>query len=104
MSPATPTSIGARPFEEGERQLKPVEPLDIVEGDGIRAGYKIEITFGPNRSSTRDYTALISLWESGKFFHGGGDASMYFCLDCRILHPKTAVKLIEAILNGEESR
>lgn len=80
------------------------EVKGILDGDGIRAGYKIEITFGPNRSSLKDYTALISLWESGKFFHGGGDASMYFCLDCRAMHPKTATKLITAILDGKETK
>lgn len=84
--------------------LPPPETANIVAGDGLRAGYKIEITFGPDRSALREYTALISLWESGKFFHGGGDASMYYCIDCRAMHPKTATKLITAILNGKESR
>ena len=76
----------------------------ILEGDGVRAGYKIEIFFGPDRSALKEFYALISIMESGKFFHGGGDANMYYCLDCRAIHKDTAVKLLTAILDGKESR
>jgi hypothetical protein len=76
----------------------------IIEGDGIRAGYKIEVFFGPDRSSFKDYYAFISLMESGKFLHGGGDANVYFCLDCRVLNPNSAVKLLTAILDGKEKQ
>jgi len=74
----------------------------ILEGDGIRAGYKIEVFFGPDRSALKEYYAFISLMESGKFFHGGGDANAYFCLDCRVINPNSAVKLLTAILDGKE--
>lgn len=57
----------------------------ILEGD-VRAGHKIQINFGPGRSALRDFKALITLWESGKFFHGGGDGAMYLCLDHRIFN------------------
>jgi hypothetical protein len=83
-------------------QMDP-ELAKILESD-IRAGFKIEITFGPDRSALKEYYALISLWESGKFFHGGGDANMYWCLDCRVLQPGTATKLITAILDGKEPK
>jgi hypothetical protein len=76
----------------------------ILEGDGIRAGYKIEVFFGPDRSALKEYCAFISLMESGKFFHGGGDANVYYCLDCLVIHPNSAVKLLTAILDGKERR
>lgn len=50
----------------------------------ILAGHKIQINFGPGRSALKDFKALITLWESGKHFHGGGDAHMYTCLDHRL--------------------
>jgi len=75
------------------------ESPTILEGDGIRAGYKIEVTFGPNRSSLKEYGALISLWESGKHFHGGGDSLMYFCYDCKDLEPKAGWKHLLATLD-----
>jgi hypothetical protein len=76
----------------------------LIEGDGIRAGYKIEIFFGPDRSSIKDFYALISIMESGKFFHGGGDGNMYWCLDCRAINKDSAVKLLTAILDKKESQ
>ena len=76
----------------------------ILEGDGIRAGYKIEVFFGPDRSALKDYYAFISIMESGKFLHGGGDSNVYFCLDCRVLGPDSAVPLLTAILDGKERR
>lgn len=56
----------------------------ILEGDGLRAGYKIEIHFGPGRTTRKDYKALVLLMESGKFFHGGGDGQIYVCMDHRV--------------------
>lgn len=76
----------------------------ILEGDGIRAGYKIEIFFGPDRTSLGEYNALISVLESGKFFHGGGDSNCYYCLDHRAINQNSAVKLLTAILDGKERR
>lgn len=57
----------------------------ILDGD-VRAGHKIQINFGPGRSAMKDFKALISLWESGKFFHGGGDGHMYTCMDHRVFN------------------
>lgn len=88
----------------GTSYLEDKDIARILEGDGVRAGYKIEITFGPSRSSLKEYPALISLWESGKHFHGGGDSNIYWCFDCRVLHPKTATKLVTAVLDKKESR
>lgn len=60
------------------------EDIKILLSGDVRAGHKIQINFGPGRSSIKDFKALITLWESGKHFHGGGDAHMYTCLDHRI--------------------
>lgn len=57
----------------------------ILDGD-IRAGHKIQINFGPGRSGLKDFKALITLWESGKFFHGGGDGQIYTCMDHRVFN------------------
>lgn len=85
---------------EQDRDIK-----KILEEDHVRAGYKIEITFGPSRSALKEYHALVSVWESGKFFHGGGDANMYYCLDCRLLRGDgSAPKLLLAILDGKEKK
>lgn len=57
----------------------------ILDGD-VRAGHKIQVNFGPGRSGLKDFKALITLWESGKFFHGGGDGQIYTCMDHRIFN------------------
>lgn len=59
------------------------EDMHILSGDGIKAGYKIEVHFGPGRTDRREFKALVLLLESGKHFHGGGDSQMYVCLDHR---------------------
>lgn len=81
-----------------DNQERPV----ISEGDGVRAGYKIEITFGPDRSTFKEYPALISLWESGKHFHGGGDSLMYLCFDCENIDPRSSWKHLMVILDKKE--
>lgn len=43
--------------------------------------YKIQINFGPGRSSLKDFNAALTFWESGNHFHGGGDGGAYLCLD-----------------------
>jgi hypothetical protein len=79
------------------------EKPTIEEADGLRAGYKIEITFGPGRSTFKDYPAFVSLWESGKHFHGGGDSLMYFCFDCRVAeNPAGVWQRLMAILDKKE--
>lgn len=86
--------------------LTPAEQKTILEGDGIRAGYKIEVHFGPGRSTFKDYPAFVSIWESGKHFHGGGDSLMYFCLDCRAFdrNPVGTWQRCLSILDGKEDK
>lgn len=62
----------------------------ILDAD-VRAGHKIQVNFGPGRSATKDFKALITLWESGKFFHGGGDGQMYSCIDHRVFNNNPTV-------------
>jgi hypothetical protein len=60
-----------------------LEKLIKTELD-TRASHKIQINFGPGRSGIKDFKALITLWESGRFFHGGGDGHLYSCMDHRL--------------------
>jgi hypothetical protein len=53
----------------------------LMSGGDIRAGYKIEITFDKNRTTQGPNAVMIKIYESGKFFHGGGDDMMYWCKD-----------------------
>jgi hypothetical protein len=82
-------------LQNSESSIQPV--------DDIRAGYKIEIFFGPDRSAMKDFYAFVSIFESGKFFHGGGDGNMYYCLDRRAIHKDSAAKHLVAILDKKES-
>lgn len=68
-----------------------IEDKDIKRiFDGVTlARYKIEVMVGPDRSVFKDFKALVSLHESGKHFHGGGDAGMYLCMDHRIFESST---------------
>lgn len=79
---------------EGNLQQMANQDEDIrkILDDEVMAGHKIQINFGPGRSAMKDFKALITLWESGKFFHGGGDGHMYTCMDHRIFnnHATTA--------------
>lgn len=62
-----------------ERAKKmPTEGTVTTEGE-IRAKYKIEIRFGPGRTTNGPNLCMIQIWESGKRFHGGGDDKMYWC-------------------------
>ncbi len=60
------------------------EDIKKILGGDVRAGHKIQINFGPGRSALQDFKAIITLWESGKFFHGGGDGQIYTCMDHRV--------------------
>lgn len=58
----------------------------IMSGDDVRAAYKIEIMFGPRRTPAGPNKCLVSIYESGKYFHGGGDDLMFWCKD--VTNPK----------------
>jgi hypothetical protein len=45
------------------------------------AGYKIEVNFGPKRTTAGPNIFSLSVWESAGALNGGGDALCYFCLE-----------------------
>lgn len=57
------------------------EAAHAMGADDFRAGYKIEITFGPKRTPQGPNNVCIQMWESGKRFDGGGDDRMFWCRD-----------------------
>lgn len=67
-----------------EMYLEDPDLKKIFKDSDLRAGHKIQINFGPGRSALKDFKTLITIWESGKFFHGGGDGHMYLCMDHKI--------------------
>jgi len=61
--------------------FRPDGSLEELVADAVKARYKLEIHFGPDRSSLSHklMAALVTIWESGKRLHGGGDEKMYWC-------------------------
>ncbi len=53
---------------------------DVVTPD-IRAKYKIEIHFGPKRTTNGPNIASITVFESGLHLNGEGDELMYICAE-----------------------
>lgn len=72
--------------KELKKMAEDDKDIKAILGGDIRAGHKIQINFGPGRSALRDFKALVTLWESGKFFHGGGDGQIYSCMDHRVFN------------------
>jgi hypothetical protein len=62
------------------------ETQGIMEGDGVLAGYKIELHFGKDRTVHGPNVVCIQAFESGKRLNGGGDDLMYWCKDVREGH------------------
>jgi hypothetical protein len=75
--------VGDRSLESLSREDKDVRT--ILDND-VRASHKIQVNFGPGRSGVKDFKAMVTLWESGKFFHGGGDGQIYSCMDHRVFN------------------
>lgn len=83
---ATPKQREARRQESLKREKKTDQELEKTLGGEVVAKYKIEVTFVKDRSPTKMNAVGISIWESGKRFHGGGDELMYWCKDNRPDH------------------
>lgn len=65
-----------------EKEFSPdKETMTIMGFDNIKAGYKIEIMFGPKRTPQGPNAVCIQLWESGKRLDGDADDRMYWCRD-----------------------
>ena len=83
---ALPDLAPSNPFltkEQREEEEVKVEAkrraLDkLLEREGL-ATYKIEILFGSGFSTVRPTHGIISFWESGTKFDGGGDTIMHIC-------------------------
>jgi len=103
FDPAVLDEASKRAYNAAQRVDQPGWELDptlhkvIQEGDGIRAGYKIEVFFGPGRTDRQSYNALLLLWESGKHLHGGGDGAMYICLDHRPFEKVRSPSVLSAL-------
>ena len=66
--------------EEEELSLRArMSALDKLLSDQGLAKYKIELSFEYKRSRDLPTFGMMSFWESGSKFHGGGDTKMYFC-------------------------
>jgi len=53
--------------------------LDKLFDDNNIAKYKIEVLFGKGFSTHKPSVGIMSFWESGSKFHGGGDTIMHIC-------------------------
>lgn len=66
----------------GEQQAfeKQREDLRKLLDDGeIKAKYKLEVIFSRARSTRAPTPGILSFWDSGTKFHGGGDDKVYLC-------------------------
>lgn len=55
------------------------ERVKAAEEATKKARYKIQVWFKSTRSDWKPMAYTVSLWESGKRLHGGGDEMMFFC-------------------------
>lgn len=55
------------------------EKEKLAEEVAQRGKYKIQVWFKTLRSTWKPMAFTISIWESGKRLHGGGDEMMFFC-------------------------
>jgi hypothetical protein len=49
--------------------------------NSTKATYKIEVVYGESRKLSGSSLCSVVVWESGNKFHGGGDTSMFWCLN-----------------------
>lgn len=66
--------------EEEEHALKKrMELMDKLLADRNLAKYKIELFFERRKGAMAPIFGMMSFWESGTKFHGGGDTRIYIC-------------------------
>lgn len=78
-------SVAAAPTDE-EKLLEALHGQGVI-GKQLRdtkaggAAFKLEVHFGKDRSAAPQTPSVgvITIWESGRRFHGGGDEKMYWC-------------------------
>lgn len=55
------------------------EAVKTAEEMAARADFKLQVNFHSSRSIHKPLIFSVSVWESGKRLHGGGDTSCSFC-------------------------
>lgn len=65
-----------------EKEFAPdKETASIMGYNNVRAGYKIEIMFGPKRTPQGPNAIAMQIYESGKRLDGDADDLMFWCRD-----------------------
>lgn len=80
----------SNPFmTEEEKQVleQKKRALDKLLSDNKLAKYKIELMLGKDWAPSKPSPGILSFWESGKKFHGGGDTIMHICPKCESFIP-----------------
>jgi hypothetical protein len=70
--------------EEKEVLRQKKEAMDKLMSQAGLAKYKIEILFHKGFAPSKDSAGIVSFWESGSKFHGGGDTIMHICPENRV--------------------
>ena len=63
--------------EEATAKLQSI--VSELEDGAIKAKYKLEVTFGDDRSMHKPFFGIVAVWTNGGFANGGGDEAVYFC-------------------------
>lgn len=75
----------------------------LAPAEDTHGAHKIQINFGPGRSTIKDFNAAVTFWSSGKHFHGGGDGGVYICLNrlaIEAFRPQDSLKYYVDVLKG----
>jgi hypothetical protein len=94
VSPDAPDAPVSAEVIEADRsgRLASVSPLHELDPTKT-ARYRIQVQFGKDRTIQGPNVCGITLWESGRKFHGGGDTLMYWCAEMDTVDPKTGAML-----------
>ncbi len=65
--------------EEKDALAQRMAAMDKILADTGKAKYKIELFLSQARSVWKPTRGIMTFWESGTKFHGGGDTSMKLC-------------------------
>ncbi len=74
------STAGADLIEMDPQAVAELEKLMAsMLGGELKANYKIEVIFGDDRSISKPFGGMVSIWTNGGFMHGGGDEAVYLC-------------------------
>lgn len=65
--------------EEKHALAQRMKAMDKLLAEAGKAKYKIELFFVHSRSTWKPTKGILTFWESGTKFHGGGDTSLKIC-------------------------